>query len=84
MALTQNDLDSFYDYASAAICVDDTGSLEELVIKWRSESSSGQRHEENINAIAAAIRDMDSGDMGRTAQESVQNLRAELRSLRLP
>lgn len=78
MSLTQNDLDCFYHFATAVLREEDADSLEDVVEKWRAEFSPEGNREEDEMAIAAAIRDMQTGDHGRDSRDSVQDLRAAL------
>jgi predicted transcriptional regulator len=57
MAVTQDDLQSFNEFASEKLKNGDAGSLEELVQQWRVD-----REREEVNAaIQRGIADVDAG-----------------------
>jgi hypothetical protein len=78
MAITNDDLNAFHDFALVALANRDVESLQELVDLWELEHPAPQLHAENVAAVRAAIRDMESGDSGRPARAVIDELRAEL------
>ena len=79
MTTTQEELESFYRFASEQLDAGgDEKSIDELYLQWRSEQTSQEDVAENIAAIQASIDDMNNGARGRDAHEVVKELRSEL------
>jgi hypothetical protein len=78
MSITSDDLNAFYRFAEARLASERAENLHQLVDLWESEHPSAEVHAENVSAVRAAIRDMESGDAGRLAGNLVEELRAEL------
>ena len=75
MATTNDDLNSFHQFAEAVIASRSTDNLHELVDIW--ENQQPALRAQNVTAIQAAIRDMVNGDTGRPAGDVVNELRDE-------
>jgi hypothetical protein len=78
VAITCDDLNSFHRFAEARLPSAAVENLHQLVDLWEIEHPTPEVHAENLAAVRAAIRDMQSGDAGRPAKKIVQELRAEI------
>jgi hypothetical protein len=78
MAITNDDLNAFHQFAETRIANRSAESLHELVEIWETEQSTPEIQAENLAAVRAALRDMENGDTGRPAIEVIQELRTEL------
>jgi len=78
MAITSDDLNAFHRFALARLASVGVESFQELVDVWEREHPSEELHNQNVGAIRAAIRDMESGDAGRPAGLVLAEMRAEL------
>ena len=80
MAVTQDELERFYRFASDQIANGDCSqtSLGELYDQWRFDNLSPQDNAENVAAIQASIDDMKAGETGRDASEVIREVRDEL------
>jgi len=77
MPVTKGDLDAFQRFAEARLATEGVESLPELFDIWESEHPSPELHDQNAAAIRAAIRDMQAGDLGRSATDILNELRRE-------
>ena len=84
MAVTKDDLDAFHQFAEAKLASLSAESLFELVDIWETERPVPELHANNVAAVRAAIRDMENGDVGRPAEQVVEELRNELARQRNP
>jgi len=76
---TQEQIDSFHRFATDQIANGGCEkTVDELYDQWRFENRSLEEFEENVSAIQAAINDMHHGDVGRNADEVINELRDEL------
>jgi hypothetical protein len=78
MAITNDDLAAFHQFAEARLARRGVESLHELVDIWEQEQPTPELHAQNVAAVRAAIRDMENGDTGRPAEKVVEELRSEL------
>ena len=78
MAVTEEDLQAFNRFAKEKLNNGGADNLHELVDSWEVEHLTREEHAENVAAVQAALRDMDSGDTGRPAGEISKELRSEL------
>jgi hypothetical protein len=78
MSVTANELNEFHRFAEAVLARHEAESLHELVDIWESEQASPDLRAQNVAAVKAALRDMNSGDVGRPAAAVVNQLRSEL------
>jgi hypothetical protein len=78
MAITNDDLAAFHQFAESTLASRGAESLQELVDIWEFEHPTPMRHAQNVAAVRAAIRDMENGDTGRPAERVLEELRAEL------
>lgn len=77
MATTEQDLQSFTDFAQQRLSSGENLNLDELFDLWRIENPSAHLHAENVDAINFAIRDLKNGDRGTPAGEHSDHLRRE-------
>lgn len=82
MAVTNDDLNAFHDFAAARLASGGAENLHELVDIWEIENTSPELRAQNMAAIQAAIRDMENGDSGRPAKIVIEELRNELANRR--
>lgn len=78
MSVTTDDLNAFHRFAQERLTSDGADNLHELVEMWEMEHFSAEMHAEDVAAVRAAIRDMESGDRGRPAGKVIEEMRAEL------
>lgn len=79
MATTQDELESFYQFASKQLTSGDANqSLDELYDQWRLASLTSDDVTENVAAIRASIDDMNRGERGRDVRKFIRELRSEL------
>ena len=79
MATTQDELESFYRFASEQLANGGTEkTIDELYDQWRLENLTPEDVAENVAAIQASIDDMNNGETGRNAREVIKELRSEL------
>jgi hypothetical protein len=78
MALTNDDLNAFHDFAVAKLASQGAENLQELVDWWETEYPLPEARKQNLAAVRAAIRDMENGDTGRPAEIVLHELRDEL------
>jgi hypothetical protein len=78
MAITNDDLNAFHQFAESTLASHGAESLQELVDIWELEHPTPMDHSQNVAAVQAAIRDMENGDTGRPAERVLKELRAEL------
>ncbi len=78
MSISKSDLDAFHQFAEAKLATHEAQSLQELVDFWEIEHPSPELHAENVAAVRAAIRDMETGDARRPAGKIIEELRNEL------
>jgi hypothetical protein len=64
MAITKDDLVSFHQFAESKLANPGVESLHELVDIWEHEHPPAKLRAQNVAAVQAAIRDMQSGDTG--------------------
>ncbi len=79
MATTQEQIDSFYRFATAKL--ENGGSdksVDELYDQWRFENLGPEDLIENAAAVQASIDDMNNGKTGRDAGVVIRELREEL------
>jgi hypothetical protein len=76
MSITQQQLDGFYRFASDQIQLGgaDTTFLA-LFDEWRIQNPSSPELHENVQAIKAALRDMENGQTGRSFGEFAAEFR---------
>ncbi len=75
-ATSADDINRFVQFAMAKVCNEGAElSLEELLDLWRAENPRPDQRHEDILAVNAAIRDMESGDQGQPAEEVIVALR---------
>ena len=78
MPATLEDLKRFHGFATALIeSSDDDWSLQELLDQWQLENSDSSRLHDDVLAVKAAIRDLESGDRGMTFEEHLKKLSIE-------
>ncbi len=78
MSTTEQELDSFTQFAKARLRGGGLSLLDELFDLWRAENPSETDYAEDEAAIAGAIEDFRRGDRGRPAGELSRELRQEL------
>jgi len=83
MAITNDDLNAFHQFAEATLASRGAESLQELVDVWESEHPMPELHAQNVAAVRAAIRDMENGDSGRPAEKVLEELRNEFAGRRI-
>jgi hypothetical protein len=82
MAITSDDLHAFHQFAQAQVASDGAQNLHQLVDLWEIDHPSPDDYAHDLAAVQAALRDMESGDTGRPANELVKELRVELAARR--
>lgn len=66
---TRQQIDSFYEFASAQIDKDETDlSMDELYCLWRAKHPTAEELSDSVTAIRAAYTEMKAGDPGRPAR----------------
>ena len=66
MPVTQQEIDSFHEFASAALISDASGqTIAELFDLW----SSDQINEDDLKAIKASLRDLEVGERGKPLEQ---------------
>jgi len=78
MAVTEEYLQAFHRFAQKKLNDEGADNLHELVDSWEVGQVSPEEHAENVVAVQAAVEDMNNGDLGRPADELIQELRAEM------
>ena len=77
MAVTQDQIDKFHRFASEHVSRrGGASSLEELIDLWQVENPSPEQAREDVLAVKAALRDMESGERGRPWDEFAREFRA--------
>jgi hypothetical protein len=82
MSITNDDLNAFHEFALATLANRGAESRQELIDIWDTQHPAPQRHSADVAAIRAAVRDMQSGDTGRPAENVVEELRKDFASRR--
>jgi hypothetical protein len=82
MAITKADLSAFHRFAEDRLANRGAESLQELVDLWELEHPTAELHAQNVAAVQAAIREMENGELGRSATKVVEELRTELAARR--
>lgn len=78
VAVTQEQLDNFHRFAAEKISDGAADlTLRELVDLWEVEHPSDSELRNNVLAVQAAIRDLQSGDRGISLEEHVRELQAK-------
>jgi hypothetical protein len=76
MTITLEQLDSFHHFACEQLKNGGAGlSLEELLDRWRMQYPSPDELRENVLAVKASIRDMESGVTGRPFDDFARDFR---------
>lgn len=79
MSITQEELESFYRFASERLGNGGTEkTIDELYDQWRFENLTPEDMAENVAAIQASIDDMNRGERGRDTREIIKEIRSEL------
>lgn len=77
MAVTQEDLNQFHDFAAERLAAGDGAeSLQELLDLWQVENPDPNRMREDGLAVQAALRDLDRGERGVPHDELLRELKA--------
>jgi len=78
MPTSTQELQSFQKYAAARI--QNGGAmleLDDLLDEWKHQNPDPQQLQEDVVAVKAALRAMESGDAGRPAEEVVREIRTK-------
>ena len=75
-SVAASELQQFVQFIQAKLTAGETQlSPEEVLDQWRDEHPSDEEFEENVRAIQEALDEMDAGERGISAAESVRRLR---------
>lgn len=75
---TQNQIDSFHDFATQQVSNGGAGlSIEQLFDLWHEQQPSAEELTESVAAVKAALKDMEDGDTGRPVEDVIAELRNE-------
>ena len=78
MPTSTQELQSFHHYAAARI---QNGGvmleLDDLLDEWKHQNPDPKQLQEDVVAVKVALRAMESGDTGRTAEEVVREIRTK-------
>ncbi len=76
MAVSQEELDSFHRFVSQQIGNGGAElTLEELLDLWRAANPTPEDLRDDVLAVKAAIRDLESGETGRPFEEFAEEFR---------
>lgn len=71
--LTQQQIDSFYEFASSQVANGDTDlTLDEIYCLWRVRNPMPTELAESVAALKAAYAEMQAGDVGRPARAALR------------
>lgn len=83
MSSTATQLAAFQHFATARIADGPSDlTIDELFDEWRLTNPSEEELGKSTRAIAASLRDLDSGETGRSADQVLDELRAKYGSCR--
>lgn len=78
-AVVSTELQEFAQFVQAKLAAGETKlSPEEVVDQWRDAHPTEEEFEENVQAIQEALDQMNAGEKGITAAESVRRLRERI------
>ena len=76
---TQDQIQSFHDFASAQIANGGAAlSMDELYSLWRNKNPTREELLASVDAVKAAIVDMEAGDTGEPARQALRQTCADL------
>lgn len=78
MAINNDDLNAFHEFAVGKIDSSGVESFHQLAELWTMEHPTAHQLSEDVRAVRAAIRDMESGEQGRPAAELIEELRQKI------
>jgi hypothetical protein len=80
VSTTQQDIQSFAQFAEQELSKGGSEpSIDELFDLWRAANPSAKELAESVNAVKAALVDMEAGDTGIPADEHLARLRAKFK-----
>ena len=75
MSAIQQQIDSFHQFATEYAESNTSVSIDELFDTWKAQNESSDVAREDLLAVQAAIRDMESGDRGMPARKHLTKVR---------
>ena len=72
---TQQQIDSFYRFATERIRRCSNLTMDELYDLWRLEQPTPDELDQNVRAVQAALDDLENGDRGVPLEEAIREIR---------